>query len=58
MSVRTVGNSQILCLSRDTFNRILGSIKKYLKEDYVNKEKFDGSYEDEDDPELSIKEEN
>ena len=29
------GGARLLSLNRDTFNRILGSIKHYLKEDYT-----------------------
>ena len=46
LSVKAVGNSQLLCLTRATFSRILGSIKRYLKEDYVNVESVDGTFED------------
>ena len=37
LSVRSAANSQtqLLSLTRQTFNRILGSIKKFLKEDYA-----------------------
>ena len=34
MSVRSVCDSQLLCLSRDAFDRILGSIRPLLKQDY------------------------
>ena len=47
MSVRSVGVSQLLSLQRSTFNRILGSIKKYLKGDYTSEDfasKLDGSF--------------
>jgi cAMP-dependent protein kinase regulator len=38
MSIRSVGNSQLLCLTRGAFNRILGSIKKFLAGDYASEE--------------------
>ena len=46
LSVKSVTASQLLCLSRATFIRILGNIKKYLKEDYSNSEGVDGSFID------------
>lgn len=36
LSVRAVSNLKLLVLTRETFTRILGSIKDYLKEDYQN----------------------
>ena len=39
LTVRSVSNSQLLSLKRDSFERILGSIKKYLKDDYLYNEK-------------------
>ena len=44
MSVRSVGDSQLLSLQRSTFNRILGSIKKYLKGDYTTGDNLDCSF--------------
>ena len=38
LSVRSKGASQMMSLTRAAFNRILGSIKKYLKEDYTNED--------------------
>ena len=34
LAIRSSKNTQLLSLNRATFNRILGSIKQYLKEDY------------------------
>ena len=35
LSVRSVAHSQLLSLTREAFERILGSIKKYLRGDYA-----------------------
>ena len=44
MSVRSVGTAQLLCLTRSTFNRILGSIKKYLHGSYEGQEVHESSF--------------
>ena len=41
MSIKSIGDSQLLMLTRAAFDRILGSIKKYLKGDYA-KENYVG----------------
>lgn len=44
LSVRAVGQTQLLTLSKNAFSRILGSIKQYLKEDYKSlPNRVDGS---------------
>ena len=45
LSVRVASDSaQLMTLNRETFTRILGSIKQYLKEDYKNVTSVDGSF--------------
>jgi cAMP-dependent protein kinase regulator len=45
LSVRVSGDRvKLLVLTRDTFNRILGSIKAYLKEDYKKDHELDSSF--------------
>ena len=54
LAVRSAAeNTQLLSLNRDTFNRILGSIKHYLKGDYksanMDERSVDGSFYSEED---------
>jgi hypothetical protein len=45
LSVRVTSDRiKLLCLNRDTFNRVLGSIKAYLKEDYKKQHELDDSF--------------
>ena len=44
LSVKAASNAKLMKLSQKTFNRILGSIKQYLKGDYTEKVEADGEF--------------
>jgi len=48
LSVRAASDCRLLVLSREAFNRILGSIKHYLKEDYKKLDVMETVVEDDD----------
>ena len=48
LSVRAASDCRLLVLSREAFNRILGSIKHYLKEDYRKVHVMETVVEDDD----------